>query len=155
MCTEAAGVPGVETGQQNAPQSGSALADKVVTQPRGADIDSTHMWKKHSVLQSHPPHCKCSVASCGQVPGCWTEQMFEKSCHHRKVYWPHSRSLKGCRENACPGRLCMCCVNPSITEHFVFFASIHWSKGFEHLVPFKLSTGGTMWLGSPKWRAEG
>ena len=35
VCTEAAGGPGVETGQQNPPQSGPALADKVVTQPRG------------------------------------------------------------------------------------------------------------------------
>ena len=36
-----------------------------------------HMQEvKHSVLQSHPPCFKCSVASCGQVPRCWTEQMF-------------------------------------------------------------------------------
>ncbi|XP_043293130.1 killer cell immunoglobulin-like receptor 2DS2 isoform X2 [Cervus canadensis] len=41
--TEGAGVPGLETGQQDPPQSGSALAGKVVTQPRGADTDSTRV----------------------------------------------------------------------------------------------------------------
>ena len=30
-----------------------------------------HVYEvKHSVLQSHPPHFKCSVVSCGQVPRC-------------------------------------------------------------------------------------
>ena len=83
-------------------QSGSALADKVVAQPCGTDIDSTCIWKKHSVLQSHPPHFKCSGTSCGQGPGCRTGQMFKKSHHHREFYWTfHSRSLRGCRENTC------------------------------------------------------
>ena len=40
VCPEGAGVPGVETGQYP-PQSGSALADKVLTQPHGTDHDST------------------------------------------------------------------------------------------------------------------
>ena len=37
---------------------------------------------------------------------------------------------------------------------FFFFASFHQSQGFQNLVPFKLSTGGTTWLGSTKGRAE-
>ena len=50
---------------------------------------------------------------------------------------------------------------------FAHVVLIHWylhvlsllllftkAKDFENLVPFKLSTGGTMWLGSTKWRAE-
>ena len=42
-----------------------------------------HVYEvKHSVLQSHPPHFKCSVASCGQVLWCCTEQILKKSCHH-------------------------------------------------------------------------
>ena len=41
VCIEAAGVPGLETGQQYPPQSGSALADKVLTQPHGTDSGST------------------------------------------------------------------------------------------------------------------
>ena len=41
VCPEGAGVQGVETGQQDPPQSGSALADKVLTQPHGTDHDST------------------------------------------------------------------------------------------------------------------
>ena len=49
MCTEAAGVPGVETGQQNPQQSGSARADKVVTQPGSTDSDYMNM-KNHSIL---------------------------------------------------------------------------------------------------------
>ena len=40
MFPEGAVVPGVETGQYP-PQSGSALADKVLTQPHGTDHDST------------------------------------------------------------------------------------------------------------------
>ena len=43
MCPEGAGVPGVETGQQDLPQSGSALADKVVTQPHSTENDSTRI----------------------------------------------------------------------------------------------------------------
>ena len=42
MCPEGAGVPGVETGQYP-PQSGSIMAIKVVTQPRGTDNDSTRI----------------------------------------------------------------------------------------------------------------
>ena len=49
VCTEAAGVPGVETGQQNPQQSGSARADKVVTQPGSTDSDYMNM-KNHSIL---------------------------------------------------------------------------------------------------------
>ena len=110
---------------------------------------------KHSVLQSHPPHFKYSVASCGQVPWCWTEQMFKTSRHHREFYWTvHSRSLRPAERSLAPGRLCMCSAHPSIFACFVFFASFHQSQGFENLVPFKLSAGGTMWLGSTKWRAE-
>ena len=45
MCPEGAGVSGVET-RQDPSQSGSALADKVLTQPRGTDNDSTHIWSK-------------------------------------------------------------------------------------------------------------
>ena len=154
MCPEGAGVPGVETGQQDLLPSGSAATNKVVTQPRGTV--TLHVYEvKHSVLQSHPPHFMFSVVSCGQVPWCWTEQMFKKSHHHREFYWTfHARSLKGCRGTLAPGRLCMCCVNPSIFACFVFFASFHQSKGFENLVPFKLSTVGTMWLGLAKRRAE-
>ena len=59
-----------------------------------------------------------------------------------------------CRGTLDPGRLCTCCVYPSIFACFVFFASFHQSQGFENLVPFKLSAGGTMWLGSTKQRAE-
>ena len=43
MCTEGAGIPGVQTGQQDLPQSGSALAEKVVTQTRHTDNDSTRI----------------------------------------------------------------------------------------------------------------
>ena len=69
MCPEGAGVPGVETGQQDLLPSGSAATNKVVTQPRGTV--TLHVYEvKHSVLQSHPPHFKCSVGSCGQVPRC-------------------------------------------------------------------------------------
>ena len=39
--TEGAGVPGLERGEQDPPQSGSALANKVVTKPLGTDNDST------------------------------------------------------------------------------------------------------------------
>ena len=46
MCPEGAGVPGVETGQQDLPQSGSALADKVVTQPHSTENDSTRIGSK-------------------------------------------------------------------------------------------------------------
>ena len=42
MCPEGAVVPGVETGQ-DPPQSGSSLADKVLTQPHGTDNDSTRI----------------------------------------------------------------------------------------------------------------
>ena len=48
----------------------------------------------------------------------------------------------------------MCCENPSIVVGFVFFASFHKSKGFDNLVPFKLSNGGTMWLRSPEQSTE-
>ena len=37
---------------------------------------------------------------------------------------------------------------------FFFFASFHRSKWFDNLMPFKLSTIGTIWLGSTKRRAE-
>ena len=102
MCPEGAGVPGVETGQQDLLQSGSAATNKVVTQARGTV--TLHVYEvKHSVLQLHPPHFMFSVASCGQVPWCWTEQMFKKSRHHREFYWTfHARSLKGYRGNTCP-----------------------------------------------------
>ena len=40
MCPEGAVVPGVEIRQQDPLQSGSSLADKVLTQPRGTDNDS-------------------------------------------------------------------------------------------------------------------
>ena len=117
---------------------------------------TVHVYEvKHSVLQSHPPHSKCSVASCGQVPWCWTEQMFKTSRHHREFYWTfHSRSQSAAEGTLDPGRLCMCCVHPSIFICCAFFSSFHRSEGFENLVPFKLSTGGTMWLGSTKQRAE-
>ena len=46
MCTEGAGVLRIQTGQQHPPQSGSALANKVLTQPRGTDNDSTHIGSK-------------------------------------------------------------------------------------------------------------
>ena len=46
VCTEGVGVPGVETRQQDPPQSGSALADKVLTQPPGTDNDSTRIGSK-------------------------------------------------------------------------------------------------------------
>ena len=115
-----------------------------------------HVYEvKHSVPQYHPPHFKCSVASSGQVPWCWTEQMLkspvitENSTGH---FTPdHWRAAEG---TLAPGRLCMCCVNPSTIEHFVFFASFHQSKGFENLMPFKLSNGGIMWLGTTKRRAQ-
>ena len=42
VCSEGAVVPGVETGQ-DPPQSGSSLADKVLTQPHGTDNDSTRI----------------------------------------------------------------------------------------------------------------
>ena len=87
---------------------------------------------KHSVLQSHPPRFKCSVASCGQAPWCWTEQMFKTSRHHREFYWTfHSRSLRVAEGIRAPGRLCTCCVHPSIFACFVFFASFNQSQGFE------------------------
>ena len=74
-------VPGVETWQQNPSQSGSAAANKVVTQPRCTM--TLHIYEvKHSVPHSHPPHFKCSVASCAQVLWCCSEQMFKKSRHH-------------------------------------------------------------------------
>ena len=79
-----------------------------------------------------------------------------KKSHHRRVfYWTfHARSLRAAERTLVPGRLCTCCVNPLILACFVSFASFHQSQGFENLVPFKLSTGGTMWLGSTKRRAE-
>ena len=81
--------------------------------------------------------------------------MFKKSPHHREFYWTfHSRSLRAAERTLAPGRLCVCCVNASIFACFVSFASLHQSQGFENLVPFKLSTVGTMWLGSTKRRAE-
>ena len=46
MCTEDAGVPRIQTGQQHPPQSGSALANKVLTQPRGTDNDCTRIGSK-------------------------------------------------------------------------------------------------------------
>ena len=105
---EGAWVPGVETGQQDLLQSGSAATNKVVTQPRGTV--TLHVYEvKHSVLQSHPPHFKCSVAPCSQVPWCWTEQMYKKSHHHREFYWTfHSRSQSAAEGTLDPGRLCMC-----------------------------------------------
>ena len=108
VCTEGAGIPGVQAGQQDPPQSGSAVADKVVPQARGTM--TLHVYEvKHSVLQSHPPHFKCSVESCGQVPWCWTEQMFKKSHHHREFYCTfHPRSLSAAEGTLAPGRLCMC-----------------------------------------------
>ena len=39
--TEGAGVPGLETRQQDPPQSGSALSNKVVTKPLGTENGST------------------------------------------------------------------------------------------------------------------
>ena len=84
----------------------------------------------------------------------WTEQMFKKSRHHRVFYWIfHARSLRAAERTLAPGRLCTC-VNTSIFACFVFFASFLQSQRFENLVPFKLSTVGTMWLGSTKRRAE-
>ena len=81
--------------------------------------------------------------------------MFKKSPPHREFYWIfHSRSLRAAERTLAPRRLWTCCVNPSIFACFVFFASFHQSQGFENLVPFKLSTVGTMWLGSTKRRAE-
>ena len=44
--TEGAGVPGLERGQQDPPQSGPALSNKVVTKPLGTDNDSTHARSK-------------------------------------------------------------------------------------------------------------
>ena len=134
--------------------AGSAAADKVVTQPRGTM--TLHIYEvEHSVLQSHPPHFMFLVASCGQVPWCWTEQMFKKSRHHREFYWTvHPRSLRAAEGTLAPGRLCMCYVNPSIFICFFFFVSFHQSEGFENLVPFKLSTGGTLWLGSTTQRLK-
>ena len=46
VCTECAGVPGVQTGQQDPPQSGSTLANKVVTQPCRTDNDSRRIGSK-------------------------------------------------------------------------------------------------------------
>ena len=81
--------------------------------------------------------------------------MFKKSPHHREFYWTfHSRSLRAAERTLAPGRLCVCCVNASIFACFVSFASLHQSQGFENLVPFKLPTVGTMWLGSTKQKAE-
>jgi len=97
------------------------VANKVVTQPRCTM--TLHVYEvKHSVPHSHPPHFKCSVASCAQVLWCCSEQMFKKSSHHREFYWTfHSRSLKGAETTLAPGRLCMCCVNLSILVHFFSF----------------------------------
>ena len=154
MCPEGAGVPGVETGQD--PPSLDLhwpikYSPSHVVQTMTLDVYEV----KHSVFQSHPPHFKYSVASCGQVPWCWTEQMFKTSRHHREFYWTfHSRSLRVAEGTRAPGRLCTCCVNPSIFACFVCFASFHQSQGFQNLVPFKLLAAGTMWLGSTKGRAE-
>ena len=103
MCTEAAAVPGVETGQQ-IPLSLDLHWPIKYLPSQAVQTVALHVSEvKRSVLQSHPPCFKCSVASCGQVPGCWTEQMFEKSCHHQQFYWTfHARSLSGSRENTCP-----------------------------------------------------
>ena len=114
-----------------------------------------HVYEvKHSFPQSHPPHFKCSVVSCGQVPWCGQSRCLKSpvitdnsSGHSTPDHW-------GLWGNTWPGRLCMCCVNPSIFTSFVFFSTFHQSQGFHNLVPFKLSTGGKMWLGSTKWRAE-
>ena len=43
VCSEGAVVPGVEIRQQDPLQSGSSLANKVLTQPRGTDNDSTRI----------------------------------------------------------------------------------------------------------------
>ena len=100
---EGAWVPGVDTGQQDPPSLDPHWPIKY-SPSHVVQTMTLHVYEvKHSVLQSHRPHFKCSVASCGQVPRCWTEPMFEKSHHHRKFYWTfHSRSLKGCRGNTRP-----------------------------------------------------
>ena len=77
LCPECAGVSEEETRQQDPPSLDPHWPIKYspghVVQKMTLDVYEV----KHSVLQSHPPHFKCSVASCGQVPWCWTEQMFK------------------------------------------------------------------------------
>ena len=117
--------------------------------------DSTCVWSK--AFSSSVTPTTFQVLNSVMWPGAmvWTEQVFKKSCHHRVFYWTfHSRSLRAAERTLAPGRLSVCCVNPLIFACFVFFASFLQSQGFENLVPFKLSTGGKMWLGSTKWRAE-
>ena len=76
MCPEGAGVPGVETGQYP-PQSGSIMAIKVVTQPRGTDNDSTRIWNEAFSSSVTPItfHMLGSVMWPGAMV--WTEQCLE------------------------------------------------------------------------------
>ena len=117
-----------------------------------------HVYEvKHSVLQSHPPHFKCSVASL------WSGAMVLYRADLKKV--PSSQRIlldislqitEGLQREHLPQGSFACVV--LIHRYlciFFFFASFYWNRGFENLVPFKLSTVGTIWLGSTKNRAEG
>ena len=67
---EGAWVPGVDTGQQDPPSLDPHWPIKY-SPSHVIQTMTLHVYEvKHSVLQSHPPHFTCSVASCGQVPWC-------------------------------------------------------------------------------------
>ena len=67
---EGAWVPGVDTGQQDPPSLDPHWPIKY-SPSHMIQTMTLHVYEvKHSVLQSHPPHFTCSVASCGQVPWC-------------------------------------------------------------------------------------
>ena len=77
MCTEGAGVPGVQRGQQDPPQSGSALPNKVVTHPCGTDNDSTRIGSE--AFSSLVTPTTFQVLRSIMWPGAmvWTEQMLK------------------------------------------------------------------------------
>ena len=154
MCPECAGDSEEETRQQDPPSLDPHWPIKY-SPGHAVQTMTLHVYEvKHSVLQSHPPHFKCSVASCGQVPWCGQSRCLNIPSPQRILVDIPLQITEGCRGTLAPRRLYTCCVNPSIFACFVFFASFHQRQGFENLVPCKLSTGGTMWLGSTKRRAE-
>ena len=153
MCPEGAGVPGVETGQYP-PQSGSALADKVLTQPRGTDNDSTRIWSK--AFSSSVTPTAFQVLSSVMWPGAtvWTKQMFKKSRHHREFYWTfHARSLKGYRGNTCPQGGFACVVLIHRYLHVLSFLLL-FNKAKDLRISCLLSYQLVAQCGLAQWRRE-
>ena len=156
MCTEGAGVPGVQRGQQDPPQSGSALADKVVTQPRGTDNDSTRVWNK--AFSSSVTPTTFQVLSSVMWPGAMVldrADVWKVPSSQRILLDIPLQITEGLQREHLPqgGFACVALIHRYLGLLFIF-ACFHWKKGFENLAPFKLTTGGTMCFGSTKQRAE-